>query len=147
VNFSDPQALAQACADSMWADDASSQALGMAIEQIAPGQARLAMMIGAQMVNGHGICHGGYVFILADSAFAFACNTYNERNVAQHCSVSFIRPARLGMRLVAVAQERQRAGRSGIYDVTVTAEDGAPVAEFRGHSRALGRKFFEEPAS
>ncbi len=146
MNLADPQALAQACADAMWADDLSSKALGMAIERVTPGSALLTMTVGATMVNGHGICHGGYIFILADSAFAFACNTYNERTVAQHCSISFLRPARLGMRLSAVAQERQRAGRSGIYDITVTSQDGTVVAEFRGNSRALGRKFFEEPA-
>jgi acyl-CoA thioesterase len=145
--FPDPQSLAQACADSMWADDPSSKALGMAIEAIAPGRARLAMTVRADMVNGHGICHGGFIFLLADSCFAFACNTYNERTVAQQCSISYLRPGRLGMRLVASGQERQRAGRSGVYDISVSADDGTVIAEFRGHSRALGRKFFEEPAA
>nr|WP_283949858.1 hydroxyphenylacetyl-CoA thioesterase PaaI [Limobrevibacterium gyesilva] len=128
----------------MWADDHASKALGMAIEHIAPGQARLAMTVTAQMVNGHGLCHGGYIFTLADSAFAFACNTYNERVVAQHCAISYLRPAKLGMRLAATAQERSRAGRSGIYDITVTVENGPVIAEFRGNSRSLGAKFFEE---
>ena len=80
----DPEALARACADVMWADDRASQALGMAIEAVAPGSARLAMTVTAQMVNGHGLCHGGYIFSLADSAMAFACNSTNERTVAQH---------------------------------------------------------------
>jgi acyl-CoA thioesterase len=144
VNFADPQALAQACADRMWEDDASGQALGIAVEQVAPGQARLTMAVRDDMVNGHGICHGGFLFLLADSAFAFACNTYNQRVVAQQCSISFVRPAQRGMRLVATASERQRAGRSGIYDVTVAAADGQVIAEFRGNSREIGGRFFEE---
>ena len=141
----DPQTLAQACADSMWADDASSRALGIAIQTIAPGHAVLTMTVGETMVNGHGICHGGFLFILADSAFAFACNTYNERAVAQHCSITFARPAQRGMHLTATAQERLRTGRSGIYDVTVATDDGTVIAEFRGNSRNLGQKFFEPP--
>jgi len=133
----DAEALARACADVMWADDRASQALGMAIETVAPGHARLAMTVTAQMANGHGMCHGGYIFALADSAMAFACNTYNERAVAQHCAISYLRPAKLGMRLVATAREQSRAGRTGIFDVTV-------IAEFRGTSRGLGSRFFED---
>ncbi|MCX7381569.1 MAG: hydroxyphenylacetyl-CoA thioesterase PaaI [Alphaproteobacteria bacterium] len=128
----------------MWADDPASKSLGMALEHVAPGAARLSMEVRADMVNGHGMCHGGFIFTLADSSFAFACNTYNERVVAQHCAVTFLRPARLGMRLTAVAAERTRAGRSGIYDVTVTAPDGSVIAEFRGHSRGLGQPFFQD---
>ena len=138
----DPAELARACADLMWADDQASRAMGMAIEAVGPGSARMAMTVAAHMVNGHGMCHGGYIFSLADSAFAFACNSRNEKTVAQHCGITFLRPARLGMRLVADAQERSRAGRSGIYDVTVTA-DGEVIAEFRGASRAIGEKFLE----
>ena len=139
-----PEALARACADAMWADDPASRGLGMVLEDVGPGVARLSMEVQPSMVNGHGSCHGGFIFTLADSAFAFACNTYNDRVVAQHCSVTYIRPARLGMRLTATAVERSRAGRSGIYDVTVTAPDGTQIAEFRGHSRSLGTKFFED---
>jgi acyl-CoA thioesterase len=139
----DPEALARACADLMWADDRASQAMGMAIEEVGPGSARLAMTVAPHMVNGHGLCHGGYIFALADSAFAFACNSQNEKSVAQHCTISFLRPARLGMRLIAIAQERTLAGRNSIYDVTVTA-DGEVIAEFRGASRSLGQKFLEE---
>ena len=138
----DPVALARACADLMWADDHASPAMGMAIEDIAPGSARMAMTVAPHMVNGHGLCHGGFIFALADSAFAFACNSHNEKSVAQHCGITFLRPAKLGMRLVANAQERSRSGRSGVYDVTVTA-DGAVIAEFRGASRSIGEKFLE----
>lgn len=130
--------LARACADAMWAEDAASRGLGMELIAVAPGQATLAMRVTERMVNGHGICHGGFIFTLADSAFAFACNTHNERAVAQHCSVTFVAPAELGDHLVARAVERQRAGRSGIYDITVTRDEGFIIAEFRGHSRTIG---------
>ncbi len=130
--------LARACAEAMWADDLASRGLGMEIVSVAPGQATLAMTVTERMVNGHGLCHGGLIFTLADSAFAFACNTHNERAVAQHCSVTFVNPAQLGDRLVARAVERQRAGRSGIYDITVTRDEGFVIAEFRGHSRTIG---------
>jgi len=139
----DKHALARACAEVMWADDRASQAMGMAIEAIAPGHALLAMTVTAQMVNGLGLCHGGYIFSLADSAMAFACNSHNERAVAQHCSISYLRPAKLGMRLVAAARELSRAGRTGVIDVSVTG-DGAVIAEFRGSSRDLGQRFFED---
>lgn len=130
-------ALARRCADAMWADDRASQGLGMEILDIAPGRATLAMTITSAMTNGHGMCHGGFIFTLADSAFAFACNTYDQKTVAQHCSVTFIRPAQLGDRLTARALERSRAGRSGIYDISVSTADGTVVAEFRGHSRTI----------
>ncbi|WP_349364934.1 MAG: hydroxyphenylacetyl-CoA thioesterase PaaI [Roseitalea porphyridii] len=132
-----PDQLAQACADAMWREDKASQHLGMTIERVAPGEATLAMTIGPQMVNGHRTCHGGYIFTLADSAFAFACNAYNQRCVAQHTSITFIRPARQGDRLTATGREVSRTGKSGIYDISVTNQDGALIAEFRGHSRAI----------
>ena len=90
------------------------------------------------MTNGHGTCHGGFIFTLADLAFAFACNTYDERTVAQHAQITFIAPAKAGDRLIARAVERSRTGRSGIYDITVTIETGQQIAEFRGHSRTVG---------
>jgi acyl-CoA thioesterase len=129
--------LARACADVMWKEDRASQGLGMEILDIKPGHASLAMTIGPNMVNGHGIAHGGFIFTLADSAFAFACNSHNERTVAAHGNISFIRPGKLGDRLVATAREISRAGRSGIYDISVTA-NGTPIAELRGHSRSIG---------
>jgi len=129
--------IARACADAMWADDAASRALGMELIAVEPGHAVLAMSVTEAMVNGHDLCHGGYIFMLADSAFAFACNTYNQRTVAQHCGITFVATARRGDRLVAQATERMRTGRSGIYDVTVTREEGFVIAEFRGNSRAI----------
>lgn len=133
----DAHALAKACADAMWAEDRASRGLGMQLVSVAPGRAELAMTVTEAMVNGHNICHGGFIFTLADSSFAFACNTYNQRTVAQHCAVTFLRPGKLGDRLTARAAERQRQGRSGIYDITVTRDDGTVIAEFRGHSRTI----------
>ena len=132
-----PDDLARAAADAMWNEDRSSQGLGIEMLDVGAGRATLAMTVLANMVNGHSITHGGYIFTLADSAFAFACNSYNERAVAAQCSISFVQPSRLGDRLVATAREILRSGRSGIYDVTVTV-NGATIAEFRGHSRTIG---------
>jgi len=132
-----PDDLARACAEAMWNEDDASKGLGMEILQIKPGEATLTMTVKPNMVNGHGIAHGGFIFLLADSAFAFACNSRNERAVAAHCDISFIRPGKLGDRLVAVAREISRTGRSGIYDIRVTVDDTA-IAEMRGHSRTVG---------
>ena len=132
-----PDDLARACADAMWKEDNASKGLGMEILQVKSGEAVLTMTIKPHMVNGHGIAHGGFIFTLADSAFAYACNSYNERTVAAQCNISFIRSGKLGDRLIATAREISRAGRSGIYDVRVTVDDTA-IAELRGHSRTLG---------
>ena len=133
----DALGIARACADAMWADDVASRALGMEFIAIEPGHAVLAMNVTDAMVNGHDLCHGGYIFTLADSALAFSSSSHNRRTVAQHCSIAFVAAARRGDRLVARATERLRAGRSGIYDVTVTREEGFVIAEFRGHSRTI----------
>ncbi|GAA2351686.1 hydroxyphenylacetyl-CoA thioesterase PaaI [Saccharopolyspora halophila] len=117
------------------ADDAS-RALGIELTDTAPGYARARMRITPAMVNGHGTAHGGYLFLLADTTFACACNGHGPTAVAARADITFIRPVGLGDELVAVAQERTRFGRSGIYDVTVH-RDEQPVAEFRGHSRTL----------
>jgi len=142
-----PQALAEACAAAMWADDAASQALGMKILAVSPGCATLTMTVAEHMTNGHGTCHGGYIFTLADSAFAFACNTYDERTVAQHCAVTFLKPGRRGDVLTATAAERAREGRSGIYDIRVVNQDNVVIAEFRGHSRTIGGRLLGDATS
>jgi acyl-CoA thioesterase len=131
-----PDDLARACAEAMWKEDDASQGLGMTIADVKAGAATLTMTVQPHMVNGQRIAHGGFIFTLADSALAFACNGHNARAVAAHCQISFIRPAKLGDRLVAVAREVSRSGRSGIYDVRVTAGDEV-IAEFRGHSRII----------
>jgi acyl-CoA thioesterase len=132
-----PQQLAEASAAAMWSTDQASQRLGMRIEHIAPGEATLAMRITEAMLNGHGNAHGGFIFSLADSAFAFACNTYNQRTVGHQASITYMAPARLDDRLTATAREVQRAGRGGIYDVQVTNDRGERIAEFRGHARTV----------
>ncbi|HEY1934684.1 MAG TPA: hydroxyphenylacetyl-CoA thioesterase PaaI [Acetobacteraceae bacterium] len=121
----------------MWADDRASTGLGMRLDDVAAGRARLSLTITAAMTNGHGICHGGFIFSLADSAMAFAANQRGEADVAQHATITFLRPGRVGETLVAEAEERTRVGRSGMYDVRVSTADGALVAEFRGHTRTL----------
>jgi len=128
--------LARRAAAAMWADDAASQAMGMTLEEVRPGYARMSMRVREDMVNGHAVCHGGYIFSLADSAFAFACNSYNRTTLAQACDIVFVASARAGDLLVAEAVERVRYGRNGIYDVTVR-RDGEVVAEFRGRSREV----------
>jgi acyl-CoA thioesterase len=133
----DPAEIARLSAEAMLAEDKASRALGMKIEQMAPGFAMLSMQVGPDMVNGHGLCHGGYIFMLADSALAFASSSHNQRTVAQHCQISYLTPGRLGMRLLAEARERHRGDRSGIYDVTVRSEAGEAIAEFRGTVRLI----------
>jgi acyl-CoA thioesterase len=120
----------------MYDADVASQALGIVISEVRPGRAVATMPVTAAMLNGHGICHGGYVFLLADTAFAFACNTRGPAVVAAGADVSFLAAVRLGESLVATAEERVLRGRSGLYDVTVRSGDEV-VAEFRGRSRAL----------
>jgi acyl-CoA thioesterase len=137
--MNDADALARRCAEKMWATDRASQALGMEPIEVGAGRACVTMTVTETMANGHGSCHGGYLFTLADSAFAFACNSYGQTVVASQCSITFVRPGQVGDRLTATAIERTRFGRSGIYDVTVTRADGAVVAEFRGHSRVIAK--------
>ena len=132
-----PDDLARACAEAMWAEDDASRGLGMEIAEIKSGRAMLTMIVRPEMVNGQRIAHGGFIFTLADSTFAFACNTHNERAVAAQCDIAFIRPGKLGDVLIATAREISRNGRSGIYDVRVTS-GGVVIAEFRGHSRTIG---------
>ena len=120
----------------MYAADEASRALGIRLLDVAPGRATMAMRVVPSMVNGHGTCHGGYLFLLADSAFAFACNTYGAAVVASGADVTFLAPVHEGDELVAEAVERVLRGRSGLYDVTVS-RDGEPVLEFRGRSRSL----------
>ena len=133
----DDAALARACADAVSADDATGRALGLELVSVAPGAAVLAMTVRDSMVNWHDTCHGGYIYLLADTAFGYASNSRNQRMVAQHCSIDYLQAVRRGERLTAHAVERQRAGRSGIYDVAVKRADGQVVAEFRGHARAV----------
>ncbi len=133
----DANEIARRSAAAMWADDKASPSLGMEIVSVGPGSAVIAMSVGETMVNGLGICHGGFIFTLADSACAFASNSYNQRAVLQSGQILLLSPAKRGMRLVARANERHRADRNGVYDVTVSAETGEAIAEFRGHIRIV----------
>jgi acyl-CoA thioesterase len=141
----DPEAIARRAVKAMWADDEASRGLGMELLDVHPGRATLAMPVRADMTNGHGICHGGFTFALADSAFAFACNSHNVRTVAVSCDITYTAPVREGDVLVAEGVERHLAGRNGVYDVTVRVGE-AVVAEFRGRSRAIGGALVEETA-
>lgn len=138
---SDAEALASASATAMFADDKASQALGIEITDVHPGAAVAHMSVTESMVNGHDICHGGYLFTLADTAFAFACNTYGRVTVAAGASIEFLQPVKLGDRLCARATEVHRGPRSGIYDVRVWSlgadDDERLVALFRGRSATL----------
>ncbi len=134
----DPQTLAEASARAMMENDRATRGLGISLDAIGPGTATMTMTVRADMTNGHDTCHGGFIFTLADSAFAFACNSYNQRVVASHAAITFLAPARAGDRLTATAREVVREGRNGIYDIRVTDAAGAVVAEFRGHSRTIG---------
>jgi acyl-CoA thioesterase len=131
------QALAERVAAAMFAQDRASQRMGMRIVRVAPGEAVLTMTVLDDMLNGHAICHGGFVFTLADSAFAFACNSYNENTVAAGCSIEFLAASRAGDVLPATARERHLRGRSGVYDIDVANQEGETVALFRGKSTRI----------
>jgi acyl-CoA thioesterase len=140
----DPQERASRVAEALLAKDAASRALGIEVAEVGPGHAVLDMTVRPEHLNGHGICHGGIIFTLADSAFAFACNSYNRVVVAQSNTITYLAPGQPDERLRAVAAEAALAGRSGVYDVTVRGEDGRMVALFRGQSRQIKGQHFEE---
>lgn len=139
-----PQERAEKSAAAMWSTDSASKWLGMTLDAVGPGTATMSFTVQEHHLNGHRICHGGYIFTLADSAFAFACNSYNQVTVAQTNSITFVTPGRPDERLTARATEVSRSGRSGVYDITVAGEDGRTVALFRGQSRTLKGQNFEE---
>lgn len=134
LHSDEAQNLAEATAKAMYARDAATQALGMTIEKVRPGYARLSMVIRPDMLNGHASCHGGFIFSLADSAFAFACNSRNQATVSSGCSIEYAAPGLLNETLSAEAVEQSLTGRTGIYDVTVTNQAGKLIALFRGKS-------------
>ena len=139
-----PKQRAEKSAAAMWAGDLASQAMGMQIIEVDEGRAVLEMTVRPDHCNGHGTCHGGISFSLADSAFAFACNSRNKNTVGQHTFMSYLAPGFAGDRLTATATEISLTGRSGIYDVRVTNQDGTTIAEFRGVSRTVKGQHFEE---
>ncbi|TMG95297.1 MAG: hydroxyphenylacetyl-CoA thioesterase PaaI [Betaproteobacteria bacterium] len=131
------QSLAERVAAEMFARDRASQAMGMRISKVGPGRAELTMTVRADMLNGHATCHGGFIFTLADSAFAFACNSANLTTVASGCSIDFITPAREDDVLTAIGKERSLSGRTGVYDIEVRNQHGETVALFRGKSHRV----------
>jgi acyl-CoA thioesterase len=137
--------LAAEIAGLMWADDRASRALGMELLEVRSGYARIRMPIRRDMTNGHGICHGGFMFLLADSTFAFACNSHNQRAVAASAEIHFLAPAQEGDVLTAEGVELHVAGRSGVYDMRVTDQDGRLVALFRGKSATIKGQFIDRP--
>lgn len=131
----------------MFAEDTAARHLGIEIIEVGPGYAKLSMVVRPEMSNGLGVCHGGYIFTLADTAFAYSCNSYNQRAVAAGAAIEFVAPGFANDVLVAEAHEQHRAGRSGVYDVRVTRANGTTVAVFRGKSATIKGQFFEENAS
>ncbi len=142
-----PQQVAERCAEEMWAGDHASKGLNVTIEKIGPGSATISMPVRQDMVNGHGICHGGFIFALADTNFAYACNSFNRNAVAAGVDIIFVAPGHLGDTLTAVGSARHQGGRSGIYDIEVTNQDGKSIALFRGRSTRIKGHLFEESES
>jgi acyl-CoA thioesterase len=132
-----PQALAELAGKTMFERDPASQALGMLLAEIRPGYARMTMPVRADMLNGHRTCHGGYIFMLADSAFAFACNSHNHNTVGAGCSIDYLAPGREGDLLTAEATEQALAGKTGVYDIKVLNQEGKTIALFRGKSHRV----------
>ncbi|MCB1376536.1 MAG: hydroxyphenylacetyl-CoA thioesterase PaaI [Rhodobacteraceae bacterium] len=138
------QQRAERSAEAMWATDDASKWFGMTLDAVGPGTATMSLTVTKDQTNGHDICHGGVIFALADSAFAFACNSYNKVTVAQSNTITFVAPGRTGDRLTAVATEIVRTGRSGTWDATVTNQDGTVIALFRGLARTISGTLFAE---
>lgn len=142
-NMLTPEQVAWRCAEIMWPDDHAARGLGMSIVDVGPGTATLTMSIRPDMVNGHGICHGGFIFAVADSTFAYACNSFNHRTVAAGVDINFLAPAHLGDILTAHGQVRQQGGRSGVYDIEVTNQAKKLIAVFRGRAARFKGHFFD----
>ena len=142
-----PHELAQESARIMWAEDTATRHVGMELLEVSPGRARISLTVRDEFTNGHGMCHGGYIFMLADSAFAFACNSHNQRAVAASAAIEFIAAAHRGDVLTAECAEQSRGGRSGLYDTRVTDQSGRLIALFRGRSATIRGRFVEgEPS-
>ncbi|MFK8021150.1 MAG: hydroxyphenylacetyl-CoA thioesterase PaaI [Pseudomonadales bacterium] len=137
--------LAERCADKLWAEDTAAQGLGISVQSVAEGFAELTMTVKPNMANGHNICHGGFIFTLADTAFAYACNSQNQNAVAAGASIDYLRPGQLGDKLTATAKALNQSKRSGLYDVTVRNQNDEILAQFRGRSaRTKGQLVAEE---
>ncbi|WP_411755066.1 hydroxyphenylacetyl-CoA thioesterase PaaI [Serratia sp. (in: enterobacteria)] len=144
MNANTPRALAQRCAEQMFSQDTCAQAMDMHIDAVDAGMAKVSMTVGPQMLNGHQTCHGGQLFSLADTAFAYACNSQGLAAVASGCTIDFIRPARAGDRLTACAEVRHQGKTTGLYDVEIVNQLGKTVAWFRGRAHRLGHSILGE---
>ena len=140
-----PQQTAERVRDGMWRNDRASKLLGMHVDAVGPGTATITMTVRDDMLNGHDICHGGFIFTLADTTFAYSCNSYNYNAVASGCSIEFLAPAYRGDTLHAKGTEQALAGRSGIYDIEVTNQDGKRIALFRGKSQRIKGEVVARP--
>jgi acyl-CoA thioesterase len=143
---SDPQSLAELAGKAMYERDPASQKLGMTLDEIRPGYARMSMPVRGDMLNGHGTCHGGYIFMLADSAFAFACNSHNHATVGAGCTIDYLAPGREGDLLTAEAVEQALTGKTGVYDIVVANQEGRKIALFRGKSHRVSGHVVDLPA-
>ena len=132
-----PEDIARTVGETMYRKDTAAQHIGITLKEIKPGEAVMTMRVSDYMLNGHSICHGGYIFTLADTAFAYACNSYNQNTVAQAAQINFVRPTPVNVLLTATATEIARTGRTGLYDITVQDESGQAVAFFRGNSHTI----------
>lgn len=141
----DKQALAETASATMYGRDTASQALGIELDEIRPGYARMSMEVKEWMLQGHAVCHGGLMFALADTAMAFASNSHNESHVAMHANIDFLRPAQAGERLIAEASEGNRTRRTGMYDVVVRSDSGEKICHFRGRTYGVGGSVIEGP--
>lgn len=138
-----PQQVAERCAETLWREDRAAQGMGIELVEVGPGLARLRMRVREDMANCHGICHGGFIFAVADTAFAYACNTYNQPTVASGADISFVAPAQVGDILTARGEVRQQGGRNGLYDIEVVNQDGRTIAFFRGRSTRIKGHIFD----
>jgi acyl-CoA thioesterase len=145
IEQDEAQSLADTVGRAMYARDHNSHALGIQLEEIRPGYARMQLKVRREMTNGHDTCHGGIIFTLADTAFAYACNSRNLNTVASGASIDFVAPAHAGDTLLAVAEERVLAGRTGVYDIEVRNQHGEPIAYFRGKSYRVKGEFVARP--
>ena len=141
----DADTIARLAAEAMWAEDRAARAMGMSLQSVAAGTATLSMTVRDDMVNGHDICHGGFIFSLADTAFAFACNSRNLVTVASGARIDFIRPAKHGDLLTATANKVHQGKRTGIYYAQVVNQDGDVIAIFRGNSATIGGSLTADP--
>lgn len=147
TSLTDPQTLAEAVAAAMYERDTAARSMGIAIEQVGPGWARLSMSVRPDMLNGHGVCHGGFIFALADTSFAYACNSGNRVTLASGCSIEFLAPGRPGSLLRAEARQRSAGGRTGVYDIEVSDADGVLIALFRGKSYRIAGEVIQGDAA